>query len=396
MRNDPPQVRDREIGMSRLESLDLLLEVHLAQRVDLRPPARPCDPLRGFKEDIIGRAEAGDEFADGARAYHVVAEKLVAVFEPLRQGGQIGRRILVKEVDAEPRGQLALVMQSEERQMHRVVVFVCGAIIRSVGSLERTLVKVRGDANAEAVIHRVERAPPPLFGCEKSLPQDEGRAACVLGSHPDRAVRGHRDWRCLAFEEFFTSAVCRGRANESLGNVYRVVRHRLIQLRERRQASRLARGKQMVPMESADRGDPGISWNPLGAGGENLLNVANRIGVFEGRVITGPVPHQHDVVVIVDNTRHNRAPPKIDRTNSRPAPGSGTADCKEAAIPYRYRLRDTVVTVHRMNSAVDQNEFLSRSRAGSPPGLPGGCSRTKRPGEGGCDTRSARAEQLPA
>ena len=160
-------------------------------------------------------------------------------------------------------------------------------------------------------------------------------------------------------------------------------------------------------MESPDRGDPDSSRNSLRASRENFLNLTNRVGVLEGRVVTRPVSHQHDVVVIVDNTRHNRAPPKVDHTNSRSASGSRTADCEEPAVPDRDGLRDAVVTVHRMNSAVDQNEFLSRSRAGSPPGLPGGCSRTKRPGEGGCsrtkrpgeggcDTRSARAEQLPA
>src|SRR5207237_9570600 len=102
-------------------------------------------------------------------------------------------------------------MQREERQMHRVIVLVCSAVIRSVGGLERALVQMRGNANAEAVIHGVECTPPALLRIEEGLSQDKRRAARALRSRANRAVCTNGDRRHLAFEEFRTQAVWRRR-----------------------------------------------------------------------------------------------------------------------------------------------------------------------------------------
>jgi hypothetical protein len=71
----------------------------------------------------------GDDLSDASGAHDVVAEELEAVFQPLGQRGQIGRGVLMEEVDSKSRGQLAFLVQCEERRVHRVVVFVRRAVV---------------------------------------------------------------------------------------------------------------------------------------------------------------------------------------------------------------------------------------------------------------------------
>jgi hypothetical protein len=48
------------------------------------------------------------------------------------------------------------------------------------------------------------------------------------------------------------------------------------------------------------------------AGCENLLDVPDRVRILERRVVAGPVPHQDDVVVVVDDARNHRSPVEVD------------------------------------------------------------------------------------
>jgi hypothetical protein len=79
-------------------------------------------------------------------------------------------------------------VQREERQVHRVVVFVRGTVGGRVRRLEGALVEVRRDAETEAVGEGVERTAPALIGRQRGLPQQQRGTAGALRPGPDRAV----------------------------------------------------------------------------------------------------------------------------------------------------------------------------------------------------------------
>src|SRR2546426_11941868 len=68
--------------------------------------------------------------------------------------------------------------------------------------------------------------------------------------------------------------------------------------------------------ESSNRHDPCATGNSLRASCHNFLHFANRVGVLERGVITGPVPHQDNVIVIVDNAGHYCPSAKVYDTDS--------------------------------------------------------------------------------
>ena len=147
-------------------------------------------------------------------------------------------------------------------------------------------------------------------------------------------------------------------------------------------------------MKSTDRGDPRTARDPLRTRRNGLLNIPNRVGILERRVVARTISHQHDVIVIVDNAGHDRAPPQINDADARSPPGSRAAHCGEAAISDRYRLDNRVVVVHRVNSAVDQGELFGPYRS-SGAGLLD-CSKAAA-AKRCCDARrSGPTEQLPA
>ena len=55
-------------------------------------------------------------------------------------------------------GKQAVAVQCHERQLHRVVVFMRGAVVRRVGRLEHAFIEMRRHAEAQAVVHRVDGA----------------------------------------------------------------------------------------------------------------------------------------------------------------------------------------------------------------------------------------------
>src|SRR5438128_2176619 len=99
------------------------------------------------------------------------------------------------------------------------------------------------------------------------------------------------EWEAFGFEEFLTQTVRRRRTGESLRDVHGIVRRSLIKLRKRGQTWSLVRPKQMIAVESSNRRDPAATGNSLRASCHNFLHFANRVGVLERGVITGPVPH---------------------------------------------------------------------------------------------------------
>src|SRR5262249_22095610 len=103
--------------------------------MDLGAPACTGHRFGRFDEWTV-RTEPGDELPDAAGSHQVIPEKLEAALQARGERRQIGSAVLMEEVDAQPRGKLALVAQREEGQMHRVVVFVRGAVGRRIRTLE--------------------------------------------------------------------------------------------------------------------------------------------------------------------------------------------------------------------------------------------------------------------
>src|SRR5687768_11740455 len=160
----------------------------------LGAPARTRQELRRFAE----RLWSADELANAARTHHVVAMERERVPDSLLQRRQIRRRILVEEVDPKARRQPAFLMQRQEGQWHRVVVLVRRAVARGVGRLEAALVEMSGDAQAQAVRQRVDRAALALLRVEQRLPQDERGPTGPHGPRADRAVFANGYRRGLA------------------------------------------------------------------------------------------------------------------------------------------------------------------------------------------------------
>src|SRR5262245_49193446 len=148
----------------------------------------------------------------------------------------------------------------------------------------------------------------------------------------------------------------------------------------------------MVPVKAADRRDPGAGRNSLCPSRKSLLNVVNGECILERRMVAGPIPHEHNVIVIVDDARYRRASLQINGADSRPTSRGGTADGPEPAVSNRYRLHNGVVAIHRVNSAVDQHEFLECA-GGSLLGRRKGGGHSHRRRDAPTDTR---AEELPA
>src|SRR5438093_416546 len=111
-----------------------------------------------------------------------------------------------------------------------------------------------------------------------------------------------------------------------------LLHRRYVNSHERGQTWSLVRPKQMIAVESSNRRDPCATGNSLRASCHNFLHFANRVGVLERGVITGPVPHQDNVIVIVDNAGHYCPSAKVYDADSRSLPRNGATHCGETAI----------------------------------------------------------------
>ena len=372
----------REIGVRGLEAHDLELEVGwiarrrvaAAERVHLGAPARRGDALGGGHE-WAGRARSGgDELADRARLHHVVAQELEGVLQPLRELGRGLIRLHVQEIDAQPHDALALAVHLEERDVHREVVFVRGAVGRGIDRLKGALIQVRGHSDGGGIVHRVAHAAPALGGIEQRLAQEEKRLRALgdaEGAAGDRAVRG--DGHALALEDRLAGAVGRSRAAEGDHHESGIVRHRGVELGQRGEAPAQRIGRiavDVVEVEPTDRRDPRITVRkPRGARRVDRLHIGNRVRVLERRVVAGPVAHQDDVVVVVDDPRHHRAAAQVDDLRVVSVlPPRRVADLGEAPISDRHCGDDRVLVVHRVYLAVHEHNIRRVVRR-CPPGV---------------------------
>jgi hypothetical protein len=91
------------------------------------------------------------------------------------------------------------------------------------------------------------------------------------------------------------------------------------------------------------------------------MNLANRIRVFQNRVIAGAIRKTHAVNVPFDESGHNRSAFQIDDASARHARGSGITHCHESTISDRDISDDCVARIHRVNAAIRENQILIRS-----------------------------------
>ena len=266
----------------------------------------------------------------------------------------------MQEVDAQPHDALALAVHLEERDVHREVVFVRGAVRGRIGGLERALVEVRRHADERRVVHGVDDAAPPLGGSEQRLAQEEERLRALAAGKPggDRAIVP--DVHAIRPQRVPAHSVRLTRPGERDHHERRVVRYRRVELADRGEAAarRNARRRiQVIGVEAADSGNPRVAVGQPGCTrGIDLLHVLDRQRVLERRVEAGPVAHQHDVVVVVDDPRHHRAAAQVDDLRVGPvAPPRRVADLGEAPVRDRYGRDDRVLVVHRVYLAVDEH-----------------------------------------
>jgi hypothetical protein len=110
-------------------------------------------------------------------------------------------------------------------------------------------------------------------------------------------------------------------------------------------------------VEAADRRDPAARRGAGRALRERLLHVRDRVRVLERRVIAGPVAHQDDVVVVVDDPRDDGPSLEVDHLDLAVLVDV-VADTRDDAVP-DHELRDhAVLRVHRVDPAVDEGDPL--------------------------------------
>ena len=113
-------------------------------------------------------------------------------------------------------------------------------------------------------------------------------------------------------------------------------------------------------------------------------------------MVAGAVAHQHDVVVIVDDAGYHGAAAQIDDAGSGAGRASGAVDGREAAVADRYRVRHGVVAIHRVDPAVDEDEFLVGSTGSTAVGNLRCDDERSRPAERRCERGGAGSKQLAA
>ncbi len=247
--------------------------------------------------------------------------------------------------------------------MHRVVVLVRGTVRCVAGRLEGALVDVGRDAETEPVGDGVDRPPLALVEREQRLAEGERGLPCRGRPEAggDRAVGADRDPATL--EERLAEGVSSRRPGEGFRDVDRIVGHGLVELGQGRQARRRGRRRhEVVAVEPADRGDPCTVGDVLGPLGVGLLDVFDGVGVLERRVMAGPVPHQDDVVVVVDDPGDDGAPLEVDRLGvpAVAATVPALADGGEPAVLDEHGRDHPVAAVHRVDAAVDEADAFAR------------------------------------
>ena len=137
-------------------------------------------------------------------------------------------------------------------------------------------------------------------------------------------------------EERLAQAVRRARPGEPLVEQHGDVRDRRVEFLTRRMA---VLGP-LVGMPAAHRRDPLALRHVLPPGRERFLNLADRRGVLEHRVIAGPVGQADDVHVAFDEAGHDGSPFEVHDARVGGTGGRGVADRDEPAVPDRHGPRE--------------------------------------------------------
>ena len=95
-----------------------------------------------------------------------------------------------------------------------------------------------------------------------------------------------------------------------------MIRRRGVELGERREARRAGRRHELIDVEAADRRDPFAVRQRRGFRAQRCEHVVDRSRRLEPRVVPGAKAEQHDVVVVVDQARHDRAAFEVDHARA--------------------------------------------------------------------------------
>jgi len=182
-------------------------------------------------------------------------------------------------------------------------------------------IAVGGDAERRVVLQRVMRTAFPRCRCEQLLTERLERE--VERRPGNRAVGSHR--HAFRLEPGLAEAIGSGTALRRL-DVDRTVHG--VELRERGQAllRKLHRGNR------PDGRDEFVARDARRALLQRRNCVGNREHVLQGRMPSGPVADEHDVVVRVDETGNDRLALQIDAPDAARLRGHAVADRGEPAI----------------------------------------------------------------
>ena len=176
-------------------------------------------------------------------------------------------------------------------------------------------------------------------------------------------IRVERRRRIGGVEELLAQRIGRGCSVEALVQEHRPVGHRIVQLFQCREAMLAPQ----VRMRRADRRNPLALGDGVSVRGQHVLHFANRgRALHVQRVVAGAVGGVEAVEVGVDESRHDRAPAKVDHLRRREAAPMRRriADRREAAVADGHRARDGVSRVHGVDASVDEHQVGRGSSCG--------------------------------
>ncbi len=158
------------------------------------------------------------------------------------------------------------------------------------------------------------------------------------------------DLNSLPREERFAERVRRRRTREGLKHEHRMIRGSRVQLFERGQT--LLGKLHLIPSAHGRNEFP--RGHRFRARRDRRLNVFDRGSCFEPCIVAGTQAQQHDVVVIVDQSRHCRAAAQIDGLGARARLRPRKI---EAPVLDGHRRQNGIARVHGHDLSVDQAQI---------------------------------------
>src|SRR5579871_1451380 len=220
------------------------------------------------------------------------------------------------------------------------------------------------------VTHGVEGAALLVFERLRLPQQKEGRCRRASAGETSRGNRaGCRNidlldvWvgRCPGIrgvKEFLAQGIGCGGPRKSLVEEHGAIWHGGIQLRQ----CGMAMFRPLIRMPATHGSDPGAYRDVFAPGCERLLHVFDRGRVLQNGVISRPVSQAHDVDMRFHQTGQNCSATQVDRTNTTPGFGHGSAYGNDAVVTNGHGVDNRVRRIHRMNLAVgkDRGVFVER------------------------------------